>query len=142
MNKDIKNQFDRLLAFSEDEELDHKAQMLAFQFLGKVDRTMAERGMSKKVLAERVGTSASFITQLFRGDRKPNWNILAKMQQELDLQFKVITEKELQELLQNSIIRYHRSWEKSRAYEKEKGLDPMNDVIMHIEENEYRALAG
>lgn len=45
--------------------------------------------MSKKLLAEKVNTSASYITQLFRGDSLPNFNILAKMQRVLGLKFEI-----------------------------------------------------
>lgn len=138
----IKNHLDDLLKLNEEDQLEHDAQILAFQFLNKVDKAMANIGMSKKTLAKRIGTSGAFITQLFRGDRKPNWNILAKMQSELGLDFKVITEKELNELIGENIINYHRSWAKSREYEKRKGLTSLPDIIMNIEENKYQPLAG
>ena len=139
--KNIKSQLDDLLNLNEEDQLEHDAQILAFQFLNKVDKAMSEVGMSKKTLAEKVGTSAAFITQLFRGDRKPNWHILAKMKNALGLDFKVITEKELNDLLGEKIINYHRNWAKSKAYEKRKNLTFPPDVIMNIEENKYQPLA-
>ena len=140
--KGIKKQLDDLLNFNEEDQLEHDAQMLAFQFLNKVDKAMADLGMSKKTLAERVGTSGAFITQLFRGDRKPNWNILAKMQKALGLNFKITTEKELNDFVGEKIINYHRDWAKSREYEKRKGLTSLPDIIMSIEEYKYQPLAG
>ena len=57
-------------------------------------------------MAEKIGTSASFITQLFSGDRKPNWSILAKMSLELDLYFKVSTEVQFREKVKEELQRY------------------------------------
>ncbi len=65
--------------------------------MGLVDLNMEKLGMSKNELASKLGTSASFITQLFRGDRKPNWKILAKMSIALELDFKIVTEDSLKE---------------------------------------------
>ena len=142
-DKSIKQQLDQVLVYtSKEDQLEHDAQMLAFQFLTKVDKTMADIGMSKRTLAQRIGTSAPFITQIFRGDRKPNWTILAKMQKELGLEFKVVTEKEINELIGKNIIDYHRNWSKSREYERKKRLWALPEVIMNIEENKYQALAG
>lgn len=74
-----------------------KADLLAMQFLGLVDQKMEEENISKKELARMIGTSASYITQLFRGNRRPNWIILAKMSMELGLEFQVINVEKFQE---------------------------------------------
>ena len=138
MENKIKEQLDQLLTYTiEEDQLDHDAQMLAYQFLAKIDKAMMDKAMSKKDLAEKIGTSPAFITQLFRGDRKPNWNILAKMQKELGLEFKVVTEEEVEDLIGKNIMDYHRNWSKSREYEKRKGLTELPHVIMNIEENKY-----
>jgi ribosome-binding protein aMBF1 (putative translation factor) len=143
-NKNIIDQFDELLTHkNEEEQLEHDAQMLAFQFLTKVDKVMEEKGISKKDLAQKVGTSASFITQMFRGDRKPNWTILARMQRELGLTFKVTTQEEIEELLGDNILDYHRNWTKSRSYARRKGIQDLPEAIMYIEESEQpMAYAG
>ena len=143
MSKSIKDQFDELLAFkSLEEQIEHDAQMLAFQFLSKVDLAMAELNISKKMLAKKVGTSPSFITQLFRGDRKPNWNILAKMQQELNLDFKLFSGKELDKLIALELMDYHRKWHKTNAYYKKTGLiNEYGSIMSIVEDNDY-ALAG
>ncbi len=139
----LKEKFDKLLAFENDQEqFEHEAQMLAFQFLAKIDKKMEKLEMSKKELAQRVGTSPSFITQMFRGDRKPNWNILAKMQKELNLEFKIVTNNELKEIISQEISEYHRKWIKSREYEKIKGLPERFESVLSIEEENDYALAG
>jgi transcriptional regulator with XRE-family HTH domain len=138
----LKTEWDKLLELTPEEQVEHDASMLAFQFLGRIDYAMQEQKISKKALAAKVGTSASFITQLFRGDRKPSWNILAKMQKELALEFKVITPQEMDEVVTNEISEYHKKWNKKRAYEMSKGLkENYNTLLYRVEDKDY-ALAG
>lgn len=75
---------------TEEESIEIKASVLALQFLGLVDEKMKEKGITKKELADEIGTSVSHLTQLLRGDRKPSWEILAMMSLALGLEFKVI----------------------------------------------------
>lgn len=90
MENTFQNQWTNLLEeMSEEESLEIKARVLAMQFLGLVDEKMKETGKTKKELAEQIGSSVSYLTQLFRGDRKPSWEILAKMSLPLGLEFKV-----------------------------------------------------
>ncbi len=107
MTDSIKNEWDALMnEMSYEDQVATKADVLALQYLGLVDKKMEEVHMNKRELADKIGTSASFITQLFRGDRKPNWNILAKMSMELGLDFKVLTEELFQEKVQEELKRY------------------------------------
>ena len=90
MENTFQNQWTNLLEeMTEEESLEIKASVLAMQFLGLADQKMKETGKTKKKLAEQIGTSVSYLTQLFRGDRKPSWEILAKMSLALGLEFKV-----------------------------------------------------
>lgn len=87
---DLKSQFDSALAFSsEKEEMEHDAQMLAFSFLSEVEKYQALQGINRKTLAEKIKTSASYITQLFRGDKPLNFETLAKMQKALNIRFSI-----------------------------------------------------
>ena len=105
MSDTIKQRFDALLTpTTQEEEFEIKAGLLAMQFLSLVDQAMEERGISKKWLANEVGTSPAFITQLFRGDRKPNWNMLVRMQKALGLEFKVTTEAELRDYVRTELV--------------------------------------
>ena len=45
--------------------------------------------MSKKDLATAIGTSASYITQLFRGNKMINLEMLAKIQQALEIDYDI-----------------------------------------------------
>ncbi len=71
------------------EKLENRASLLSLIFMSWIDNEMEKQNMSKKELALKVGTSASYITQLFLGDKKPNWNILAKMEDALGIEFSI-----------------------------------------------------
>lgn len=87
---EIKNSFDDFFnSYSKEELLEQEARLLSFHFLSGVEQALEQQRISKKLLAEKVGTSASYITQLFRGDRLPNFYILAKMQDALGLKFEI-----------------------------------------------------
>lgn len=87
---DIAPGFEDLFAFdNEEEEIAHDAQMLVYRFLGEVQKVMENRGITRTELARQVNTSPSFITQIFRGDKQPNFTLLARIQRALDIQFAV-----------------------------------------------------
>lgn len=62
-----------------EEKVEFEGQMLAFAFLSEIEREMEAKGMNRKDLAKAVGKSPGYITQLFRGNKLPNLNILAAM---------------------------------------------------------------
>lgn len=145
MTDSIKKEWDNLFKeISYEDRVASLADVLALQFLGLVDQKMEKEGISKKEMAEKIGTSASFITQLFRGDRKPNWNILAKMSMELSLDFKVLTEELFQEKVQEELVAYHQRWSKTQEYFKLKDQVTRPQLVMSVSqsvEDEY-AMAG
>lgn len=144
MKNSIQTEFLGLMAFSSpEEEIEFKASLLAMQFLGLADQKMKELNLSKKELAAMIGTSASFITQMFRGDRNPNWNILAKMSKALELEFKVMTEDLINERIQEGLTDYHKKWVKTRQYEQLKGFQFNPELVMAVESSdEDYAMAG
>lgn len=145
MTNSIKKEWDALFnTMSQEDLVSSKADVLAMQFLGLVDLKMEQDNISKKELAQKVGTSASFITQLFRGDRKPNWNILAKMSLELGIEFKVMTEEMIQERVAEELMEYHKRWSKTQEYLKLKNQVTNPQTVMavsHMAEDDY-AMAG
>jgi ribosome-binding protein aMBF1 (putative translation factor) len=64
-----------------------EAQLLSFRFLSEIERIMDERQLTRRSLAEAVGTSPSYITQLFRGSRLLNIDMLARFEQALFIRF-------------------------------------------------------
>jgi transcriptional regulator with XRE-family HTH domain len=144
MKDSIKNEWDTLFdSMSQEDQIAFKADLLAMQFLGLVDKKMEDLDLTKKELAQKIGTSASFITQLFRGDRKPNWNILAKMSMELGLDFKVMTEEHIQDRLNEELMTYHQRWAKTQEYLKLKKQVTNPQIVMAVNfAGEDYAMAG
>lgn len=83
----IENLYKELLNTGADEELELKAQVIAAKFLSVISEAMDQQELNKALLAEMLGTSKSFITQLFRGDKLPSWKLLAKAEQALGIDF-------------------------------------------------------
>ena len=68
---------------------EHAAHMLSFRFLSEVERLTEARGFTRKALADAVGTSASYITQLFRGNCTLNLLMAARLQRVLGAEFHI-----------------------------------------------------
>ena len=62
-----------------------------YRFLSEVEILTEERKMTKKELAEKIGTSASYITQLYRGNKLLNLATIAKFQKALGITFNIST---------------------------------------------------
>ena len=99
MENSISQEFNEFLSFkTPDEELQHDATMISLRFISEINEILQSNCCySKKDLAEMLGTSPSFVTQLFNGDKKLNMDILAKFQKILKTKFSISTcEKENQ----------------------------------------------
>jgi ribosome-binding protein aMBF1 (putative translation factor) len=84
----VNPEFEDLLSFkSENEKIEHMAQMISFRILSEVEKLCEEKKISKKELAAKVGTSGSYITQLFNGTKSVNTSIMAKLENALDIKF-------------------------------------------------------
>ena len=83
-------EFQDLFEFrSLEEERSHNAQMISYRILSEVERVCEELKINKKQLAERVGSSPSYITQLFRGAKHVNMDIMARFEEALELSFAI-----------------------------------------------------
>lgn len=84
--KEIKNQFDNLL-FNQsfDEKAELEAKIIMAQFLSEIEPILNNRKIKRKDLAEMIGTSASFITQLYRGNKTISLATIAKIKMALQL---------------------------------------------------------
>lgn len=71
------------------EDFEHDARMIMYRFLSEVERITDEEKISRKSLAGMIGTSASYITQLFRGNKLINMLTLAKIQKKLNIKFEI-----------------------------------------------------
>lgn len=82
--------FESLFAHkSEEEALEHEARMIMARFLSEMEKVASEKKLKKADIAKAIGTSASFITQLYRGDKLINLTTLAKLQVAYDFTFEV-----------------------------------------------------
>jgi transcriptional regulator with XRE-family HTH domain len=74
---------------NKEEELEHEAKMIMFRFLNELEKMNSEKPIKKKDLAIALNTSASFITQLYRGDKLINLLTLAKIQDAYNITFEI-----------------------------------------------------
>src|SRR5687768_12903058 len=79
-----------LFSFSNDKDrIEHNAQMISYRILSEVERVCDAKLIKKKDLAVLVGTSKSYITQLFRGTKQVNMQILARFEETLGISFEI-----------------------------------------------------
>lgn len=70
-------------------DLVHEKKMIMYRFLSEIERISEEKELNRKDLAALIGTSASYITQLYRGNKVINLETIAKFQKALDFQFEI-----------------------------------------------------
>ncbi len=86
----ISPEYQALFAFkSKEEERTHEAQAMSYRILSEVEKVCEDRNMTKRDLAAAVGTSASYITQLFRGAKHVNMDMMARFEEALDACFEI-----------------------------------------------------
>ncbi len=89
----VNPEFEDLFSFnSEKDELEHEAKMIMFRLLSSFEKMMGHP-VQKKEIAEAIGTSPSYITQLFKGDKLINMTTLAKLQKAFDFSFEIEAKK-------------------------------------------------
>jgi ribosome-binding protein aMBF1 (putative translation factor) len=88
--KEIAVAFNSVLSFdNEQDQLELEAKIIMAKFLERIQEIADQKGLKKKDLAQKIGTSASYITQLYRGHKLLNLMTLAKFQRALDIEFEV-----------------------------------------------------
>ncbi|SDX22878.1 Helix-turn-helix [Hydrobacter penzbergensis] len=70
-----------------EKEIQHEANMLMSNFLNQIETFQDEQSLSRKELAVKIGTSSSYLTQLFRNKKPLNFITLAKIQRALGIKF-------------------------------------------------------
>jgi len=97
-NNEIQDTFDQLFdQLSEKDKLENDANLLMFRFLSIIQDKCEALGLNRKQLAQKVGTSPSYITQLYQGDKLVNMITLAKFQKALEIDFEIIEKKSYEE---------------------------------------------
>jgi len=97
--EEIRKEFQKLFEKSPEEEVEHRAQMLSYIFLSEAQKGMDQKGWTQKRLADEIGTSASYLTQLFRGDRLLNFKTVAKLEHALGFRFEVNVDRSAEGLI-------------------------------------------
>ncbi|MHA4738148.1 helix-turn-helix domain-containing protein [Dyadobacter sp. MSC1_007] len=92
-NLEVADEYADLFSSSPEEKNKLDALILAARFLEIVSSEMKQQNMTRKALAAAMGTSASWLTQLFRGDKLPNLETLILMGRILGLSFEVRSTK-------------------------------------------------
>jgi ribosome-binding protein aMBF1 (putative translation factor) len=87
---DIQKAFQELLIpASYEEKIKNEARLIMARFLSEVEKKYKEKGWRRKDLAKKIGTSPSYMTQLFRGTKLINLEMIAKMQDALNIKFNI-----------------------------------------------------
>lgn len=87
---EIKKSFDKLFEFhTEKEELEHGARMIMARFLSELQPIIEEKGLNKRDIADILKTSASYVTQLYNGDKITNLITLYKLEKHFDITFNI-----------------------------------------------------
>lgn len=94
--KEMHNEFDSIFNFeNKEDKWEVEAKILASKFLSIIQKELDKNDGNRKELAESIGTSASYITQLFRGNKYPNFLTLAKIKEVLNIDFNIALEGEI-----------------------------------------------
>lgn len=133
----IKEKFKSLvIEKNEQEGIDHDAYMLMAGYLSEIEKIQEDEGIKRNHLANQIKTSASYLTQVFRGDKPLNFQTLAKIQRVLKIKFQV----RAYSINQNSMysfdakITYHT---KISAYSQEGGLKKYKTPLYLIQGGYY-----
>jgi len=90
INERIKKDFEKSLAFIDTkEDLEYDARMIMYRFLSEIERIADKKGLNRKELAALIGTSPSYLTQLFRGNKLINMETIAKFQSVFNITFDI-----------------------------------------------------
>ncbi|WP_169312055.1 helix-turn-helix domain-containing protein [Fluviicola taffensis] len=88
--KELEEAFNDIFSFADEkDQLEIDAKILMAKFLSQIQETADEKGLKRNELASEIGTSASYLTQLFRGHKLMNLITAAKLQKALGIEFDI-----------------------------------------------------
>lgn len=74
---------------NEEDALEFRAEAMHLRFIEKIKGRMRELGINQTRIAEELGTSKGYVSQLFSGDRLLNLKTLAKLETILDIKIEL-----------------------------------------------------
>ena len=108
LEKNIKNldsAFEGLLSELEN-DYEIEAKVLASKILSEISEIAEKKDLNRKNIADLIGTSASYLTQLYRGNKILNLITLAKLKNKLNLNINIsITSNDYDEL--SDVLNYN-----------------------------------
>jgi transcriptional regulator with XRE-family HTH domain len=88
--KELEKSFNDIFSFEDEKDkLEIDAKIIMAKFLSKIQEVADEKGLKRNELAAEIGTSASYLTQLFRGHKLINLITVAKLQKALGVEFEI-----------------------------------------------------
>lgn len=95
--QDVNLSFDSLFNNLED-DYENEAKVIASKILSGISEVADKKDLNRKNVADLIGTSASYLTQLYRGNKILNLITLAKLKNKLNLNIDIkITSKDYDE---------------------------------------------
>jgi len=86
-------------------DYENEAKILASKVLSEISEITNRKDLKRNNVADLIGTSASYLTQLYRGNKLLNFITLAKLKKKLDLNIEIrITENFYNET--NAVFNY------------------------------------
>ncbi len=121
----VEKELEGLLAFNDDaDKLRFEANMLHFDTMDLIAELMkAKNNMSPASLAKELTTSKSYVSQLFSGNKKLNFETLAKLQRIFKTRFTIL-EKQRKTAVSNVIVLELRD-----LYKANNNINPFYSVI-------------
>lgn len=96
---------------TEEEQINLDEYILMAKYLSEIENILIEKSLTKKALANKIGTSPSYLTQVFRGDKPLNFKTLAKIQTVLNIHFEVhIIKNEIQNISKTKLNKEEKEW--------------------------------
>jgi len=87
-NNKIQEAFKNILSVkNEKEKIETFASIIQLDIMNDVSSLMQAKGMNKKQLAEKLGVSKSYVTQMFTVDKNINLKLIAQIQSVFNVKF-------------------------------------------------------
>ena len=77
-----------------------RAYSIMGRYLVKIEKILEERDLTQKNLAQMIGTTESFVSQIFNMNKLINLKMLAKIEQALQIKFSVSVDNTAKQVLQ------------------------------------------